>query len=61
MALWDLGATQVILEEAGGRVTDLKGQPLNFRDPNLVMTHGIIASNGVTHGTILDKLAATSR
>ena len=61
MALWDLGATQVILEEAGGRVTDLMGHPLNFRDPNLVMSHGIIASNSATHGYILDKLAATSR
>jgi 3'-phosphoadenosine 5'-phosphosulfate (PAPS) 3'-phosphatase len=61
MALWDLGATQVILEEAGGRVTDLLGHPLNFRDPNLVMSHGIIASNSVTHGYILDKLAASSR
>lgn len=56
MCLWDLAATQVILEEAGGRLTDLQGQPLDFRDPNPVITRGLIASNGVTHPVILDKL-----
>jgi histidinol-phosphatase len=56
MCLWDLGATQLILEEAGGRLTDLGGKRLDFRAPNPVLTKGIIASNGATHQSLLDKL-----
>jgi 3'-phosphoadenosine 5'-phosphosulfate (PAPS) 3'-phosphatase len=56
MALWDMGATQLILEEAGGRLTDLQGKRLDFRAPNPILSQGIIASNGVTHAALLDKL-----
>jgi len=56
MCLWDLAAPQLILEEAGGRLTDLNGQRLDFRSPNPVLTQGIIASNGMTHASLLDKL-----
>ncbi len=56
MCLWDLAATQIILEEAGGKVTDLKGEPLNYRSENPVIHSGIIASNTVTHRTILNRL-----
>ncbi|HKP94964.1 MAG TPA: inositol monophosphatase [Fibrobacteria bacterium] len=58
MALWDMGATQLILEEAGGRLTDLQGKRLDFRSPNPILTRGIVASNGVTHQSILEKLKA---
>ncbi len=57
MCLWDLGATQLILEEAGGRLTDLRGNRLDFRSPNPILTQGIIGSNGTTHATLLEKLA----
>ena len=57
MCLWDLAATQLILEEAGGRLTDLEGRPLDFRDPHPVIKRGIIASNTTTHRLILEKLA----
>lgn len=57
MCLWDLGATQLILEEAGGRLTDLRGNRLDFRSPNPVLTQGIIGSNGATHASLLEKLA----
>ncbi|MDB5105445.1 MAG: putative phosphatase [Fibrobacteres bacterium] len=56
MCLWDLGATQLILEEAGGRLTDLEGKRLDFRSPNPVLTKGLIGSNGVTHSALLEKL-----
>ncbi len=57
MCLWDLAGPQVILEEAGGRLTDLEGKFLDYRSPNPVITSGLIASNGVTHSTIMDKLS----
>lgn len=56
MCLWDLGAPQLILEEAGGRLTDLNGNRLDFRSVNPVLSRGIIASNGVTHAALLEKL-----
>ena len=43
LAAWDVAAGQVIVEEAGGRVTDWAGGP---HDP---WTGPILASNGVLH------------
>lgn len=56
MNLWDLAAPQVILEEAGGKLTDLSGRPLDFRATHPTITTGLIASNGATHPIILAKL-----
>lgn len=61
MCLWDLAATQVILEAAGGRMTDLLGHKLDFRNSDPVLRQGIIASNGVTHALILKRLAEAAR
>jgi 3'(2'), 5'-bisphosphate nucleotidase len=47
----------VILEEAGGKLTDLAGKPLDYRATDPQVTSGIIASNGVVHAHILGKLA----
>ncbi len=56
MSLWDLCATQVILEEAGGRMTDLKGRHLDYRNPDPVNRAGLVASNGSVHAMILRRL-----
>lgn len=58
MCLWDLAAPGLILEEAGGRMTDLQGRAFDFRNPDPVVRSGILASNGVVHGAMLDRLAA---
>jgi 3'(2'), 5'-bisphosphate nucleotidase len=43
-----------VVEEAGGRVTDMYGQPLDFSfGTKLVNNQGIIASNGVIHEAVL--------
>lgn len=57
MCLWDLAATQLILEEAGGWLTDLRGKRLDYRSPDPVLTEGLVASNRMVHSLILDKLA----
>ncbi len=53
---WDTAAANVILNEAGGRITDLDGKALSYtaRDP----THlgGIVMSNGYRHADICEKL-----
>jgi len=54
--LWDTCAPQVILEEAGGRLTDLFGETYRY-DISDVQNHGgIVATNGVSHDAVLEKL-----
>src|SRR4029453_16764490 len=47
---WDVAAGSLLVEEAGGRVTNLTGGALDLDAPALV------ASNGRIHGAILDVL-----
>lgn len=47
---WDSAAGYLIVQEAGGMVTDLKGNPYNPYQP------GIIASNGKIHAALLDVI-----
>ena len=57
--IWDQAAGVLILEEAGGRITDLDGKPLDFTQGRmLVKNRGVLASNGHLHKTFLDTLAA---
>jgi histidinol-phosphatase len=46
----DIAALTVIVEEAGGRVTDLEGEPIGLG------TRSILASNGALHEAILAEL-----
>ncbi|HYE91531.1 MAG TPA: inositol monophosphatase family protein [Terriglobales bacterium] len=39
---WDVAAGGILVEEAGGRVTDLRGAPLDVNKPRLVATNGRI-------------------
>src|ERR1051326_8431382 len=54
---WDTCAPQLILTEAGGRLTDLFGQPLNYNVPDVNNRNGLVASNGVAHDLIIRTLA----
>jgi myo-inositol-1(or 4)-monophosphatase len=45
---WDSAAGFLIVEEAGGKVTDMKGEPYSPYQP------GIIASNGILHDELLE-------
>ncbi|MGI9165862.1 MAG: 3'(2'),5'-bisphosphate nucleotidase CysQ family protein [Pyrinomonadaceae bacterium] len=54
---WDTCAPEVILSEAGGRLTDLFGQPLRYNSLEVQNLNGIIASNGVAHDQIVSTLA----
>jgi len=47
---WDTAAGRLIVEEAGGRVTDLTGGALDLDAPSLV------ATNGHIHSAVLDVL-----
>ena len=51
---WDFLPGDLIVREAGGKVTDLDGTPIRFKQDNCIFTKpGIISSNGVIHKEIL--------
>jgi 3'(2'), 5'-bisphosphate nucleotidase len=52
--IWDHAAGVLLVEEAGGRVTDVDGRPLDFsRGRTLSANRGVIASNGRIHEAVL--------
>lgn len=52
--IWDHAAGMIVAEEAGGRVTDALGKPLDFsRGSHLEANRGIVASNGPIHDEVL--------
>ena len=53
---WDTCAPEVILREAGGRITDLFGQPLRYNHVEVQNRNGVVASNGVAHDRIVELL-----
>ena len=56
--IWDHAAGAIIVEEAGGRVTDMDGKLLDFtKGTTLVANRGIVASAGDRHEAVLAVLA----
>ena len=53
---WDTCGPQVILEEAGGRLTDLFGEPIRYEIADVQNHGGILAANGVAHERAVEKL-----
>ena len=52
--IWDHAAGVIIVEEAGGTVTDLEGKPLDFSvGAKLTNNYGVLATNGVIHSRVL--------
>jgi len=47
---WDVAGGILILLEAGGKVTNVQGEPFGFDDKS------IVCSNGLVHGQLLEKL-----
>lgn len=55
--IWDQAAGSIVVEEAGGRVTDLDGKPLDFSHGRTLATNrGVLATNGVLHDELLAGL-----
>lgn len=49
---WDIAAGILLVEEAGGRITDFKGGPLDLYNPTT------LASNGLVHDAMLKVLGS---
>lgn len=58
---WDTCAPEIILHEAGGRLTDLFGQPLRYNGVRIDNRNGIVATNGAAHEMVIEKLAPLLR
>ncbi len=55
--IWDQAAGSIVVEEAGGRITDLDGKRLDFsQGRTLAGNRGIVATNGKLHDAVLDAL-----
>jgi len=53
---WDTAAPEIILHEAGGRISDLWGTPLRYDAPDMWHRRGLLASNGVLHEDVVARL-----
>ena len=57
--IWDQAAGSLIVEEAGGQVSDLHGKALDFTAGRMLLNNrGILASNGHLHSQALQALRA---
>ena len=58
--IWDVAAGALLVAEAGGRVTDTRGRPLDFSRGETLDADvaGIVASNGHVHDALLEALDA---
>ena len=55
--IWDQAAGSLVVEEAGGRITDLSGKGLDFTaGRTLANNRGVLASNTHLHDAALDAL-----
>lgn len=53
---WDTCGPQIILEEAGGLLTDLFGERIRYGISDVQNHGGIVAANGAVHQTVIKKL-----
>jgi len=59
--IWDHAAGAIVAEEAGGRVTDILGRPLDFLcGIKMEKNDGILVSNGILHDVVLKALTPSS-
>jgi 3'(2'), 5'-bisphosphate nucleotidase len=54
---WDTCAPEIILREAGGRMTDLFGGPLGYNNPDVQNRNGLVATNSAVHERTIETLA----
>lgn len=55
--IWDQAAGSIVIEEAGGRITDLDGKLLDFsHGRTLARNRGVLATNGHLHEAVLVAL-----
>ncbi len=57
--IWDHAAGLIVVEEAGGKVTDANGKPLRFLSGRrMTENRGVVATNGSLHEQVLSVLSS---
>ncbi|NCO76475.1 MAG: 3'(2'),5'-bisphosphate nucleotidase [Cyanobacteria bacterium] len=55
--IWDHAAGAIVVEEAGGKVTDMYGKPLDFATASKMNDNrGVVVSNGLIHDSVIQAL-----
>ncbi|HEU4427737.1 MAG TPA: 3'(2'),5'-bisphosphate nucleotidase [Myxococcota bacterium] len=55
--IWDHAAGMLVVEEAGGRVSDVDGKPLDFRHGRtLAANRGVVATAGSIHARVIEAI-----
>lgn len=55
--IWDHAAGAIVVEEAGGKVTDMHGKPLDFYTAaKMKDNRGVVVSNGIIHDEVMSAL-----
>ncbi len=57
MKEWDSAASYCIIGEAGGRMTDMRGNELTYNNRDVYHRHGILATNGPVHDRIVREFS----
>ncbi|BAQ63675.1 3'(2'),5'-bisphosphate nucleotidase [Geminocystis sp. NIES-3709] len=56
--IWDHAAGSIVVEEAGGKVTDMYGKPLDFASASKMNDNrGVVVTNGLIHDTVISALS----
>jgi 3'(2'), 5'-bisphosphate nucleotidase len=53
---WDTCAPEAVLAEAGGRMTDLWGEPMAYNSPDVLNRNGLVASNAAAHDAVIERI-----
>lgn len=57
--IWDHAAGKIVVEEAGGKVSDANGRPLSFLSGRrMTNNRGVVATNGLLHTKTLSAISA---
>jgi 3'(2'), 5'-bisphosphate nucleotidase len=57
--IWDHAAGALIVQEAGGMVTDMHGKPLDFSSSDkMEHNQGVVVSNGTIHAAVIAALSS---
>jgi 3'(2'), 5'-bisphosphate nucleotidase len=57
--IWDHAGGVLVVEEAGGQVSDITGAPLDFTlGRTLANNRGVVVTNGLLHGAVIDAIRA---
>ena len=58
---WDTCASNCLITEAGGKMTDMLGNKLEYNTENIYHKNGILVTNGIIHDIITTRYAEFSR